>query len=300
LPNTNINYQAERFKAFLVNNYNSIKLKVLAMRFFLYQGPQQNISAYANFIVDKFFDPEERRPFQQESQALEILRRVSLQNINRRTDIRAQRVNFDRETERYNRMTEEYNALRNTYRENVNNYNRTLRENILTDIDTIRENAHYIPNGEHILAEMNTALEGSNIDAERHTIVGYAMTAIQTAITQRERETETAELERISRVLAQRERQINRNAINVSILCTETAHELQQHHDCPICYGDEVRSIEIVTTGCNHEFCAYCISRHIEERTHNQKACCPMCRTEISSLSVKDVELHGELTEKFS
>lgn len=291
LPNTNIEEQALRFRSFLSNNHNATQLKLLAMRFFYYQGLQHNIVTHVAFIVDKLFDPEERRPFQEESQALEILRRVSSQNIDRRTTIRIQRANFDRDTERYN-------ALRNTYRERVDEYNRNLRENLEAEIETIRRHSAYIPNGANILAEMNASLEGSNIAAERNSIVGNTMLSIQNAIVERDLQIEEMERERVR--LEGRQIRPNPFAINVSILCTESAHELQQSCDCPICYGDEVRSIEMVETGCSHQFCAYCISRHVDQRPVNKRACCPLCRAEISTLVVKDLELYQELADKFN
>jgi predicted ribosome quality control (RQC) complex YloA/Tae2 family protein len=293
LPNTNIEYQAERFRSFLSNSHSAIQLKLLAMRFFQYQGLQHNIVTHVAFIVDKLFDPEQRRPFQDESRALEILRNVSSQNIGRRIRIRMQRINFNRETEHYRRMVEEYNAVRTTYTEQVREYNNILRENLATEIETIRRHATHIPNGANILAQMNAGLETSRTAAERNTIVGHAMVAIQSAIEMRDREIEQAERERVR--LEGRQQQ-NPFTINVSIFCTESADELQQHCECPICYGDEVKCIQMVETGCNHQFCGYCISRHIDQpRPDNKKACCPLCRTEISSLVVKDVELHQEL-----
>jgi hypothetical protein len=298
LPNTNIEYQAERFRSFLVNNHNAIQLKLLAMRFFQYQGSQHNIVTHVAFIVDKLFDPDLRRPFQDESRALEILRVASSQNIGRRIRIRMHRINFNRETERYTQMVEEYNAVRTTYRERVDEYNRNLRANLGTEIETIRRHSRHIPSGANILAQMNTELEASNTDAERNSIVGNAMVSIQNAIMERERQIEEAERERIR--LEGRQHRPNQFAINVSILCTESANELQQPCDCPICYGDEVKCIEMVETGCNHQFCAYCISRHISQRPVNQKACCPLCRAEISSLVVKDPELHQELSDRFN
>ena len=284
LPNTNNEEQAVRFRSFLSNNHSATQLKLLALRFFQYRGLQHNIVAHVTFIVDKLFDPEERRPFQEESQALEILRRISQQNIIRRNVIRNDRTIFDRETERYN-------ALRNAYRERVNEYNRNLTENLGTEIETIRRHFTHIPNGANILAQMNASLEGSNSAAQRHSIVGYTMASIQNAIVERDRQIEEAERERIRR----------QGLPRISIICTESAHELQQPCECPICYGDEVRSIEMVETGCSHQFCAYCISRHIDqERPDNKKACCPLCRAEISNLVVKDLELSQELADKFN
>ena len=298
LPNTNIEYQAERFRSFLVNNHNATQLKLLAMRFFQYQGLQHNIVTHVAFIVDKLFDPEQRRPFQDESRALEILRNVSSQNIDRRMIIRMERINFNRETERYRRMVEEYNAVRDTYRERVDEYNRILRENLAGEIETIRRHAAYIPSGANILAQMNAGLNGSSTAAERNTIVGHAMVSIQSAIETRDREIEQAERERIR---LEGRQQNNPFTINVSILCLESADELQQPCDCPICYGDEIKCIQMVETGCSHQFCGYCISRHIDQpRPDNKKACCPLCRTEISSLVVKDIELHQELVAKFN
>jgi hypothetical protein len=131
------------------------------------------------------------------------------------------------------------------------------------------------------------------------------MLEIQGAIVERERQNARVDAQRIQAEgqqarLANLRRQREMTKIVTTILCTETAAELQQHQDCPICYGDETKLMDMITTNCNHEFCKTCICRHIDSAPATRRACCPMCRTDIKSLVVKDVEFCEELNRKYN
>ena len=297
-PSTTIEQQAVRFKNHLTNSYSAIELKLLALRFFNYRGTRHNIHAHTTFIVDSVFDPEERRPFQAEADAMTTLQRIAYENISRRRVIRTQRENFQRETQRYN-------ALRQSYQANVDAYNQHLRTNSSVEIAAIRQHAPYLPNGTEIVDRLNDGLARAGNDSERHSVIGTSMQEIQGAIVERERQMARVEAQRSA---AEGEQARLRNLHNqremrkiaTTILCTETAAQLQQHQDCPICYSDDTKLIDMITTNCNHEFCKTCICRHIDGAPTNRRACCPMCRADIRSLFVKDVEFCEELNRKYN
>jgi hypothetical protein len=54
---------------------------------------------------------------------------------------------------------------------------------------------------------------------------------------------------------------------------------------CGICF-DDFKPSHVVRTGCNHEFCATCISEWAKQRGIKSFIQCPCCRTEIDELSV--------------
>jgi len=297
-PYTTIEQQAVRFKSHLTNNYSAIELKLLALRFFNYRGTQHNILAHATFIVDSVFDPEERRPFQAEADSMATLQRIAYENVSRRRDIRSQRENFQRETQRYN-------ALRQSYQENVDAYNQHLRTNSSVEIAAIRQHAPYLPNGTEIVDRLNDGLARAGNDPERHSVIGTSMQEVLAGITERERQMARAEAQRSAAEgeqarLRNLQNQREMRKIATTILCTETAAQLQRHQDCPICYSDETKLIDMITTNCNHEFCKTCICRHIDGAPTNRRACCPMCRADIRSLVVKDLEFCEELNRKYN
>lgn len=304
LPNTNIEYQANRFKNWLLNNHSAAQIKLLALRFFNYQSMNPNVRlahnmlAHATFIVDRLFDPALRQPLRQEEESIATLQRISSENIRRRREIRSQREQFDRETRRYN-------ALRQSYQANVNAYNEHLRTNSGVEIAAIRQHALHLPNGNLILSHFNDSLASAGNDAQRNSVIGNTMQEIQAAVVERERLNARANAQRIQEegeqaILTNLRRQREMTKIVTTILCTETAAELQQHQDCPICYSDETKLMDMISTNCNHEFCKTCICRHIDGAPANRRACCPMCRADIRSLVVRDVEFCQELNNKYN
>lgn len=301
LPNTNIEYQANRFKNWLLNNHSAAQIKLLALRFFNYQSINPNVRlvhnriAHATFITDSLFDPALRQPLRQEEESTATLQRISSENIRRRSEIRSQREQFDRETRRYN-------ALRQSYQANVNAYNEHLRTNSGVEIAAIRQHALHLPNGNQILTRFNDSLASAGNDAQRNSIVGNTMQEIRAAVVERERLNARlnarANEQQVQAETEQRQREMTK--IVTTILCTETAAELQQHQDCPICYSDETKLMDMISTNCNHEFCKTCICRHIDGVPANRRACCPMCRADIKSLNVRDVEFCQELNNKYN
>jgi hypothetical protein len=82
------------------------------------------------------------------------------------------------------------------------------------------------------------------------------------------------------------------------MLCLETASELAVLKECVICQ-EEKPTIGFATTNCTHDFCHGCICMHIELKRMTKSAC-PLCRSTITTLTVKDVEKYDEIDNKFS
>jgi hypothetical protein len=81
------------------------------------------------------------------------------------------------------------------------------------------------------------------------------------------------------------------------ILCLETASELCELFECSICL-DEKKIISQNTTNCQHSFCHECICRHID--TSKNGSSCPLCRTQITSIEVKDMEHYENIRQKYN
>jgi hypothetical protein len=65
-----------------------------------------------------------------------------------------------------------------------------------------------------------------------------------------------------------------------------------QNCECPICYDDKELQ-NFVKLGCNHEFCKDCVISTM--KTSNNKLCCAFCRTEITGIESKTVEIKSEI-----
>jgi len=81
------------------------------------------------------------------------------------------------------------------------------------------------------------------------------------------------------------------------ILCLETAAELCELFECSICM-EEHKIISQNTTNCQHSFCHDCICQHID--TSKNGSSCPLCRTQITSLEVKDMEHYETIRQKYN
>jgi len=68
--------------------------------------------------------------------------------------------------------------------------------------------------------------------------------------------------------------------------------------DCPICF-DEVSRPDAIITNCNHSYCATCIKEFVS-RINDKKPSCPMCRTEITQLTMGKSEVYNEISEHLS
>jgi hypothetical protein len=64
--------------------------------------------------------------------------------------------------------------------------------------------------------------------------------------------------------------------------------------DCSICY-EEVEISDEVVLNCGHQFCGLCIDKTINTYTNYGKPLCALCRTEISTLNIKNQEIYKQL-----
>jgi hypothetical protein len=76
--------------------------------------------------------------------------------------------------------------------------------------------------------------------------------------------------------------------IEATMLCLETQNELQQCIECVICQEDKP-ILDCNTINCGHSFCHGCITKHINSKGKDRPSC-PLCRTPIISLQIKDIE----------
>jgi len=83
------------------------------------------------------------------------------------------------------------------------------------------------------------------------------------------------------------------------MLCLETASELAVEVDCPICF-DAVKQIQTLTTNCNHVFCKDCLCKHLDNTRVDASPACPMCRTTIKTVEIKDIDFYDELYDKYT
>lgn len=88
--------------------------------------------------------------------------------------------------------------------------------------------------------------------------------------------------------------------VHSQIFCLETAEELAEHVECGICLDSEVKVLTMVETNCNHSFCYGCITRHMDsEKFAHRAPDCPMCRSKITILTTKDVEILADLEVRY-
>jgi hypothetical protein len=87
------------------------------------------------------------------------------------------------------------------------------------------------------------------------------------------------------------ERVVNRtNKIIVNTIALEENSE-NETIDCPICFN--THSVEeTFKTNCNHSFCIECMKNHL--RTDAQCKC-PMCRTKVTMLDLKQINPSNEV-----
>lgn len=82
------------------------------------------------------------------------------------------------------------------------------------------------------------------------------------------------------------------------MLCLETAEELVESVDCPICL-DSFTKIQTITTNCNHVFCRDCLCKHLDNACLLNNPACPMCRGKITTLEIKDIDFYEPLYNKY-
>jgi hypothetical protein len=83
------------------------------------------------------------------------------------------------------------------------------------------------------------------------------------------------------------------------LLCLETADELKEELLCSICLDNHTK-LSMVITNCGHEFGKTCMCSHLDHQiSNNRNPTCPLCRTEVRTLEIKDVEFYDELYERY-
>lgn len=87
---------------------------------------------------------------------------------------------------------------------------------------------------------------------------------------------------------------ISTHLIEPLLLCTESADELGQYSECPICFEEDINILDINTTYCQHSFCHSCIMKHL--RIKND---CPLCRSTVRTLQVRQSEHYDEVMKAF-
>jgi hypothetical protein len=73
--------------------------------------------------------------------------------------------------------------------------------------------------------------------------------------------------------------------------------DLSHEDECAICIESKPIS-QFAKTNCNHEYCVDCVKSHVQANRHNTtKIVCPLCRTDLNGLSIKDVDIHTNLQD---
>lgn len=67
--------------------------------------------------------------------------------------------------------------------------------------------------------------------------------------------------------------------------------------ECAICFDSIIRANQ-VTLNCSHQFCGVCINDCIEKS--NGELSCALCRSKITSISSKNVDIYSILCKKIS
>jgi hypothetical protein len=93
--------------------------------------------------------------------------------------------------------------------------------------------------------------------------------------------------------------ELKRWKVESLLLCSETRDELNEKTECPICL-EEVKTINVLKTNCNHKFCGECIMKKLEIDRSKCAPNCPMCRTDIKTMEIKCPEIFNEFCEKYS
>ena len=90
--------------------------------------------------------------------------------------------------------------------------------------------------------------------------------------------------------------------IHPLLICLETSNELQEDIFCAICLESHEK-MNTLTTNCEHAFCKKCMCHYLDSdylNEENRFPTCAMCRTIITTLETKDVELYDDLYERYT
>ena len=67
--------------------------------------------------------------------------------------------------------------------------------------------------------------------------------------------------------------------------------------ECAICFDSVIRTNQ-VTLNCSHKFCGVCINDCLEKS--NGELSCALCRTQITSISSKNIDIYSTLCKKIT
>ena len=67
--------------------------------------------------------------------------------------------------------------------------------------------------------------------------------------------------------------------------------------ECAICFDSIIRANQ-VTLNCSHQFCGVCINDCLEKS--NGELSCALCRTKITSISSKNIDIYSTLCKKIT
>ena len=77
----------------------------------------------------------------------------------------------------------------------------------------------------------------------------------------------------------------------VLLMCIETQEELRAPAECSICL--ETKTVfDMDTFQCQHPFCHSCV---LQMLVRNSNMCCPLCRTQVKTIEVKDTEMYNDI-----
>jgi hypothetical protein len=292
--------------------FSAQEIKILAVRYFSYSGEIHTKQVHASFLAEKVTNFIQESNTQEEVQdPIRSLERLAAASVHRRRILINNANWLNQERERFQalrdrnlaniqrleainlanlqRLEARYLANHNEFlQERINNFERIVR--------SVREHGQRIQNGEFIVSNMNTRIEAATTDLLRINAVDNALALIYTAL-------RPIQAEVVPEVVAEAEvvaNQARYYRITATILCTESEAELQELKECPICYSDETKMIDMLTTNCNHEFCLSCICSHIDSIELNRKVACPMCRADITNFVVKNQDFYQIINRKYN
>lgn len=77
------------------------------------------------------------------------------------------------------------------------------------------------------------------------------------------------------------------------LMCIETQEELAAPAECNICF-DTKTVLDMDTFQCQHPFCHACV---LQMMVRNARLCCPLCRTRVKTIEVKDVDGYNDIQD---
>jgi hypothetical protein len=90
---------------------------------------------------------------------------------------------------------------------------------------------------------------------------------------------------------------VPRRHVHLALLALDEGEEdISAEIDCPICFEDKPKFMMLSTT-CNHDFCAGCMCHHLKTSKHTA---CPLCRTEIKTIWARDPDCYEEVRNAFN